>query len=148
MNRTSEELADRVHSLAIRLLRQARDTESDLSAARLSALTSLIHNGPMTVGELAATEQVTAPTMSRLVTGLERQGYVKRRSDIDDGRRVRVSVEPAGVRAMEETRRHRVSRMAAALGDLSEARQATVIDAVEALESALDSAPGLSEAHE
>ena len=83
------EVADRLHSAAIHLLRRIRkvDEASGLSAARLSALSVLVFGGPTTVGALARAEQVSAPTMSRLVSGLERDGFVVREVDEADASR-------------------------------------------------------------
>ena len=55
-----EEVSDRLHSAAIHLLRAARrDDESfGLSAARLSALSVVVFAGPLSLGALAAAEQV------------------------------------------------------------------------------------------
>lgn len=136
----NEELADRVHSLAMQLLRRVRaaDAETALSQARLSALSVLVFSGPRTVGELAAADQVTAPTMSRLVTALEREGYVRRETDSEDGRRVRVVATPEGVRALNEARRQRVSRVAAFLEGIDEEDRRTMMEATELLEAALE----------
>ena len=136
----TQQLADRVHSLAMRLLRRAgeADRETALSAARLSALSTLVYSGPKSVGELAGAEQVTAPTMSRLVTALEREGYVSRESDAADARRVRVSPTPEGVRALNEARRRRVEELAALLDALEPARREAVLEATEILESTLE----------
>src|SRR5207253_1577300 len=84
----SDEVADRLHSAAIHLLRLVRreDTASGLTPARLSALSVLVFGGPRTVGELAAAEQVRSPTMSRLVAGMESDGLVERRPSTDDRR--------------------------------------------------------------
>ena len=73
------ELADRLHSAAIHLLRRARRTDplTGVSAAQLSAL-SVLMSGPKTLGELAAAEQVRAPTMSRLVSEMERTGAARK----------------------------------------------------------------------
>ena len=40
----------------------------------------------MRLGDLAAAERVTAPTMSRIVTQLEKGGYIQRAPDPIDGR--------------------------------------------------------------
>ena len=82
-------MADRLHSAALHLLRRLR-TEDDalgVSPPRLSALSVVVFAGPIGIGALAAAEGVTAPTMSRLVDGLERDGYVTRAPD--PGRRPR-----------------------------------------------------------
>src|SRR3954463_14052103 len=66
------ELADRLHSTAIHLLRRVRkqDVAIGQGPARLSALSVLVFGGPKTLGELAAAEQVKPPTMSRIVAGV------------------------------------------------------------------------------
>ena len=82
-------MADRLHSAAIHLLRRLRveDEALGISAPRLSALSVLVFAGPRRVGELAEAEQVEPPTMTRLVDGMERDGYVARAPDPEDGAR-------------------------------------------------------------
>ncbi len=94
---SSGDVADRLHSAAIHLLRRLRreDDASGLSAPRLSALSVVVFGGPVTIGALAAAEQVRVPTMSRLVAALEADGLVRRKPDVDDGRVVRVAATPA-----------------------------------------------------
>jgi len=74
------ETADKLHSAAIHLLRRlrVRDRESGIGPAQLSALSVLVFGGPRSLGELADAEQVRPPTMSRIVSGLERARLVKR----------------------------------------------------------------------
>src|SRR5688572_24647845 len=100
---TVRTLEDRLHSVAIHLLRhvRSRDVASGLSAPRLSILSVLVYGGTRTPGELAAAEQVSAPTMTKLVQALEAEGYVTRRPDVDDGRVQRVSATSKGRRALE-----------------------------------------------
>src|SRR5436853_7386045 len=89
--RTDWELADRLSSAAIHLLRRARRTDplTGVSPAQLSAL-SVLMSGPRTLGELAAAEQVRPPTMSRLVSEMERAGVARKATDRDDARVIRV----------------------------------------------------------
>ena len=63
------EIADKLHSAAIHLLRRLRaeDDAIGLSAPRLSALSVVVFAGPLTLSELAAAEQVRLPTISRLI---------------------------------------------------------------------------------
>src|SRR2546430_10984175 len=74
------DVADRLHSAAIHLLRQVRkqDVATREAPARLSALSVLVFGGPVTLGQLAAAEQVKPPTMTRIVTGLERSRLAER----------------------------------------------------------------------
>lgn len=116
------QIADRLHSAAIHLLRRLRirDMESGIGPAQLSALSVLVFGGPRSLGELAAAEQVRAPTMSRIVSGLERSGLVKRKPT-NDKRRVRLEPTAKGTRILQEGRRRRVESLAQALQGLSEA---------------------------
>ncbi len=70
-------VADRLHSAAIHLLRRVRkqDAATGEGPARLSALSVLVFGGPMTLGQLAAAEQVKPPTMSRIVPGWSRAAW-------------------------------------------------------------------------
>src|SRR5918992_1439308 len=80
--------ADRLHSAAIHLLRRLRrvDVASGLTAPRLSALSVVVFSGPLTLGALAAAEQVQPPTMTRIVGALEAAGLVQREPKPGDGR--------------------------------------------------------------
>jgi len=116
------EVADRLHSAAIHLLRHARkqDVLSSQGPARLSALSVLVFGGPMTLGQLARLEQVKAPTMSRIVAGLKRSGLARIERDAKDARRIRVSVTPKGERLLQQARQRRIQIVAETLGALSE----------------------------
>jgi DNA-binding MarR family transcriptional regulator len=114
-------LADRLHSAAIHLLRRLRreDDAGGVSAPRLSALSVVVFGGPLTIGELAAAEQVRPPTMSRLVAGLEESGWVERVADLEDGRVVRVRATPAGRALLLAGRARRVAALAEEIGRLT-----------------------------
>jgi DNA-binding MarR family transcriptional regulator len=132
-------LADRVHAVAIRLLRHARvaDAASGVSAARLSVLSVLVYAGDRTVTELAAAEQVATPTMTRLLQAMEDAGHVRRARDAEDGRVVRVTATARGRRVLERAREARLRRLAAVLNRVSRADRRRLASAVAALEAAL-----------
>src|SRR5438105_8922943 len=111
--RTDWELADRLHSAAIHLLRRARRTDprTGVSAAQLSAL-SVLMGGPRTLGDLAAAEQVQPPTMSRLIREMERQGLVGRERDPSDARLAWIHWTPAGQQVLVRGRELRIARLA------------------------------------
>jgi DNA-binding MarR family transcriptional regulator len=115
------ETADKLHSAAIHLLRRVRvrDRESGIGPAQLSALSVLVFGGARSLGELADAEQVRAPTMSRIVAGLERAGLVKRHAT-EDGRRLRLVATAKGTKILWEGRKRRVESLAQALASLSE----------------------------
>jgi len=116
--------ADKLHSAAIHLLRRlrVRDRESGIGPAQLSALSVLVFGGAKSLGELADAEQVRPPTMSRIVSGLERAGLVKRHAT-DDGRRVRLEATAKGTKILWEGRKRRVESLAKALESLSAQEQ-------------------------
>ena len=117
----ADQAADRLHSAAIHLLRRLRrqDARLGIGPAGLSALSVLVFGGPKTVGELAAIEQVRAPTMSRLLAGLEANGLVVRTSDPADRRTTRVRPTALGKRVLERGRERRVHDLAGRLRTLT-----------------------------
>lgn len=119
--REVEAVADRLHSAALHLLRRLRaeDDALGVSPPRLSALSVVVIAGPIGIGALAAAEGVTAPTISRLVDGLERDGYVAREPDPSDARGVLVRATPKGSRILARGQRRRVENLATGLGQLT-----------------------------
>src|SRR3954464_9225153 len=107
------DLADRLHSTAIHLLRRLRreDDASGLPAPQLSALSVIVFGGPITLGALADAEQVRPPTITKLVAALEEAGLVERETDADDRRIVRVKATPRGARLLHEGRKRRVAAL-------------------------------------
>jgi DNA-binding MarR family transcriptional regulator len=132
-------VADRLHSAAIHLLRRLRreDVASGIGPARLSALSVLVFAGPMSLGSLAAAEQVRPPTMSRIVTGLEARGLVARTSDPRDGRQVILRATAAGTRVLQQGRRRRIAALAGRLRPLAPRQLATLAEAAALIEGAL-----------
>jgi DNA-binding MarR family transcriptional regulator len=95
------------------------DDALGVSPSRLSALSVVVYAGPLAIGALAAAEGVAAPTMTRLVDGLERDGFVRRRRDPADARGVLVDATPAGKRILTRGRGQRVQTLAATLASFS-----------------------------
>ena len=128
--------ADRLHSAAIHLLRRLRreDTAIGLAPARLSALSVLVFGGPATLTNLAAAEQVQAPTMTRIVQALEADGLVRREPVPGDRRGARLVATARGRRVLHEGRRRRVARLAADLAALPDAERRALDRAVDVLE--------------
>lgn len=113
--------ADRIHSATIGFLRAMRrfDDVADLSAPRLSILSVLYFAGPMSLGALAAREQVTPATMTRHIQGLEDEGLVKRSKTSTDNRVVTLALTRAGRTRFEAARKARLAALEAAVGDLT-----------------------------
>ena len=138
------EVADRLHSAAIHVLRYLRreDDALGITAPRLSALSVLVFRGPLSVGELASAEQVTAATISRLVSELESAGLAERTVDPVDARVRRVAATPRGVALLREGRRRRVARLAEAVERLPAADRGALERAVGIIERILSSRDG------
>ena len=138
-NKDRMEVADRLHSAAIHLLRFARkqDVLSREGPARLSALSVLVFGSPMTLGQLAAAEQVKPPTMSRIVAGLKKSELARIDADVRDARRIHVSVTPKGERLLQQARQRRILLLAEALSGLSEAEVSVLREASEIIEAAI-----------
>lgn len=132
------ELADRLHSAAIHLLRRARrgDPLTGATPAQLSAL-SVLMSGPKTLGDLAAAEQVRAPTISRLAAEMERIGLIRRRGDPDDARVVRVEMSAKGRRVLGKGRQLRISDIEARVRRLDPSELDTLEKAVKVIEGML-----------
>jgi DNA-binding MarR family transcriptional regulator len=132
------EVADRLHSAAIHLLRRARRTDSltGVSPAQLSAL-SVLMSGPKTLGDLAAAEQVRPPTMSRLVSEMERVGVARKVTDRADARVIRVHATPKGLRALSRGRAMRIEAIERLITGLDPDELGTVERAVGTIEKLL-----------
>ena len=132
-----EELAQELNSVAIHLVRRLRKADESLGVtpARLSALSVLVFGGSRTLTELAAAEQVSGPTMSRLVTALESDGLVRRSPMPGDGRAFLLEPTTDGRRLMHRGRRQRVVRLAAELAGLSAGDRKTLAAAARILRS-------------
>lgn len=132
-------LADRLHSLAIHLLRRIRrgDDEAGLSAPRLSALSVIRYRGPISLTELAKAESVTAPTMTRLVHALVRAGLVEKSGDEKDNRVVLLRATQAGHHTLEIARTKRLAALQSLLAQLDQSERKMVEDAMSVLEPLL-----------
>ena len=132
-------LADRLHSLAIHLLRRVRrgDDVAGLSAPRLSALSVVIYRGPISLTELAKAEGVTAPTMTRLVQALVRAGLVEKSVDESDNRAVLLRASDAGRQTLDLARARRLAALEELLARLDPDDATCVERAVSVLEPLL-----------
>ena len=130
------EVANRLHSAAIHLLRRARrvDAESHLPAPQLSALSVIVYGGPITLGALAAAEQVRPPTMTKLVAAMEAGGLIEREPDEADRRVVRIRATARGKRLLEEGRDRRIAVIAEALAGLPDTDVKAIAEALDAIE--------------
>ena len=116
-----DELAFQLHSAVLHLMRRIRvqDDALGLSAPRLSALSTVAFGQERTLGQMAAMEQVTPPTMTRMVASLERDGLVRRRADRRDKRVTWVRATAKGRKLIDNGRAQRVRFLQEHVNDLT-----------------------------
>ncbi|MGD9750710.1 MAG: MarR family winged helix-turn-helix transcriptional regulator [Acidimicrobiia bacterium] len=134
------EVADRLRLPVTRLARLLRQQDSSgLGPTLTSALATIGREGPLSLGDLAAVEQVAAATISRAVAKLEDRGMVLRRTAAGDGRSFTVELTDAGREQLASNRQRRqawLSRQLAALEPDELARLEAAVGVIERLTSA------------
>lgn len=128
----SSDAVERLHAVCIHILRgvRAADEASGLTPSRLSALSVIVFAGPISLKALAKAEQVSAPTMNRLVDALMKLRLVKVRESDRDARSIDISATAKGKRLLLAGRERRLAVLRSALATLAPEEQ-------RALESAL-----------
>jgi DNA-binding MarR family transcriptional regulator len=82
-----------------------RRTPREMSLTAISTLATLDRTGPRRITDLATVEGVTQPSMTSLVSALERSEFVERLTDSTDKRVVLVAVTASGSRYVRARRR-------------------------------------------
>jgi DNA-binding MarR family transcriptional regulator len=134
------ELANSLQPRLARLFRQLiRETAAaGISRTQLSVLATLRDGGPARITELAETERVAQPSMTTLVSRLERQGWADRQPDPEDGRAVVVAITPAGIAELDRMTAARAELLAGRLEALTPEEQTTLARALPALDRLID----------
>jgi DNA-binding MarR family transcriptional regulator len=114
-----QELASRLRLAVARLFRQLKQTNpGELSLSHWSALAALDEVGSIRNTDLAALENLTPTSMTRIIASLEAQGLVARQSDPGDRRSSRITVTPAGRSTLESARTLAAATLARRLSQL------------------------------
>ncbi|GGS16010.1 MULTISPECIES: MarR family winged helix-turn-helix transcriptional regulator [Actinokineospora] len=138
MSSAETDIAARLYLAIGRLSRSLRRSGSaGLGHGSISALSTLVTSGEQRLGDLAARENVAAPTMSRIVAALVEAGYVGREPDPADRRAWLVKATEEGARIVSGVRSNRVRDLGKRLDRLTEAELATLVAAIPVLESLL-----------
>jgi len=135
--------AERLRPVLLRLSRELRrETETLGVTSRQVTLLWLVHEHPgLTLGELAALERISAPSLSGHVDRLERAGLLERARSDEDRRRVALRLTPSGSRLLRRVRTRRTTWLAERLGTLEP-------EQIEAIDRAIDPLLALLEENE
>ncbi|MCZ7575056.1 MAG: MarR family transcriptional regulator [Ardenticatenaceae bacterium] len=83
-----------------------------------------LHRGPRSLSELATLHEVSAPTMSRLISTLVERGWVLRERDPGDRRQVILRLTPEGEAVWNTMSERSIKHLAETLAELTPAEQA------------------------
>jgi DNA-binding MarR family transcriptional regulator len=135
----SAALAGELRLIVGRLARGLRrHDDGALTPSQRSALASVDRHGPLRLGDLAAIEAVSPPTLTRIVQGLEDKGLVARRPDPHDARAAQLAITRLGRRTVTALRAERSRALAAALDRLDDDERAKVAAALGPLHGVVD----------
>jgi DNA-binding MarR family transcriptional regulator len=135
------ELAATLRLAIAPLERQLRQQRADqFTPTQLSVIGAIFRHGPITIGDLAAQERLSPPTISRVVVVLEEHGLIERISDREDRRICRVAITASGRHWIDEGRARRNAWLAARISRLGPADRAALALAVPVLERLVDEA--------
>ena len=133
------EMAARMRLAILRLSRRLRQqVAGGVTSSQVSALATVERLGTPTLGELASSEQVQPPSMTKIIVGLEAAGLVARQEDEHDRRIARVRLTSDGRRTLARSRSLRTAYLVRRLRHLSAEERARVGDAVRLLERLVD----------
>jgi DNA-binding MarR family transcriptional regulator len=133
---TTAQLATTLRDAIYRFNRRSRQNRpvGDLTVAQFSALTSLELSGALTPSELAETERVQPPTMTKLVARLEDRGLVQRTPHPTDRRQVILSATESGRTVLAQYERARDEWLSHRLAELSPEEREVLRRAAEILQ--------------
>lgn len=122
------QLASQLRDAITRLNRRVRQSRpvGELTLTQLSALTSLELAGALTPRELADTERVQPPTMTKIVAKLEERGLVRRTPHPTDRRQVILSTTDSGREVFAQFERARNEWLGHRLAELTPEERETL----------------------
>jgi DNA-binding MarR family transcriptional regulator len=124
----------------------SRHASLDLPLAQARLLALVQELGPVRIGELAAADHCSQPTMSTQVQRLETEGWLHRSVDPEDSRASLISLTSSGQRSLDRARAARRKVVEPLLQTLDATDRARLRDAVDVIEGILASAREVSPA--
>jgi DNA-binding MarR family transcriptional regulator len=113
-----------------------------LPAAQARLLATIEAHGETRIGDLAAVDHCSQPTMTTQVRRLEDAGLVTRTVDPGDARAVRIRITARGIRMLNAVRADRAAAIEPQLAVLEPTDRQVLTDAVQVLRRLLDNASG------
>ena len=136
---TTDDTLDTANRLRLAIARLARrmrqQAGTGMTPSQYSALLTVDHHGPLTLGRLAKIEQIAPPTTTGIVGKLEDDGLVTRQVDAEDRRSMRVTITAEGRRRLDHSRERRSAWLVQRLEALDAARLDDVAAALRVLEA-------------
>jgi len=111
-----------------------------LPAAQARLLATIEAHGEARIGDLAAVDHCSQPTMTTQVRRLEDAGLVTRTVDPRDARAVRIRITPEGIHTLNAVRADRAAAIEPQLALLEPVDRRVLTEAVEVLRRLLENA--------
>lgn len=120
----------------MRLARRLRNQRADdtMTASQMAALGTLLREGPLPPGELAAAEHVQPPSMTRILSSLQSVGLVTRAPHPTDGRQVIYAATDEARAMVQRDRQRRDHWLTQRMSQLTPEQRATLEAAVPILD--------------
>jgi DNA-binding MarR family transcriptional regulator len=106
-----------------------------ITAERLSVLALIDEHGPISTSDLAVIVGVKVPTISRMTSFLEEDGYIGKAATKSDGRGVSISLTPKGRRVLKSASKKSADQLRVALSRFSTRQIAALVSLTDALQS-------------
>lgn len=117
-------------------VRSQKDRQFTIPQFRV--LTYLMLNGEATLSDLAASQGVSLPTMSKLVGSLVERKLVAREGHVQDRRKLKLQLTREGIKAHDASLQSTREYVAKKLERLSEAEQRKITEALTLLQSVFE----------
>ncbi len=139
METVTNETATRLRYAITRLNRRLRQSAlGGVSPAQASLLAVVSRLKRPSLGDLAAAEQISPPSVTRLVRDMERLGLIERVADDVDRRCTRVTITASGRHELAAIRRRKDEFLERALDALPEAERRRAGELATLLETILE----------
>jgi DNA-binding MarR family transcriptional regulator len=133
--KTSAAIGQTLYGIAAIAVRRG---SRDISLTAASTLSTLHRTGPRRITDLAVLQNVTQPSMTALVSALERSGWVERRTDPADKRVVLAALTANGLDYVLARRRAGADAITLLIDKLPTEESEALAGAMVALEQLLD----------